>query len=79
MSVFLVRYDRSARRLIEIREFSAAQRAEAEEARFQAELEALRRHQDLEIVTLEADSLDVLRQTHRSYFPETLPKLPAVA
>jgi hypothetical protein len=79
MRVFLVRYDRRRQRLIEIREFSAARRPEAEEARFRAELEALRRHQDMEIVILEADSLDVLRQTHRSYFPETLPELPASA
>lgn len=77
MRVFLITYDRRAHRLVDFRTFAPDQRAEAEEARFQAELEALARHQDMEIVTLEAESEDVLKQTHGSYFMATLPELPA--
>jgi hypothetical protein len=78
MSIFLVTFDRRRQQPIQIRDFPPGCRAEAEAARFQAEREALETGQvDLEIVTLEADSLDELRQTHSSYFPETIPAIPA--
>ena len=73
MSVFLLTFDRDAQRLVGLKEYPASRRKQAEDARFLAELEALKSGQDLEIVTLEADSLDELKQTHRSYFIETLP------
>jgi len=73
MSVFLLTFDRSKHRLVRLEEFPANARLQAEDARFQAELEALRSGEDIEVVTLEADSLDTLKKTHGSYFPETLP------
>ena len=72
MSVFLVTFDRVGKRLVEVKEFPASDRKRAEDERFQGELEALKSGRDLEIVTLEADSLEELRWTHGSYFLDKL-------
>ncbi|HVC39626.1 MAG TPA: hypothetical protein VNH20_06615 [Candidatus Dormibacteraeota bacterium] len=53
-----------------IKEFRERHRAQAEEERFRAERGALESGRDLEIVTLEADSIEQLGETHGSYFPE---------
>lgn len=73
MNVFLLIFDRGERRLVELDEYPASARRDAEEARFQAELAALKSGRDVEIVTLEAGSLDELRRTHGSYFLDKLP------
>ncbi|HVB52874.1 MAG TPA: hypothetical protein VNF24_01615 [Candidatus Acidoferrales bacterium] len=45
-------------------------RTQAAEERYRADPEALETGQDLEIVTLEAESIEKLEQTHGSCFPE---------
>lgn len=76
MNIFLIKFDRLEGRLVEVVDFKDGHRAEAEEARFQAERDALEADRDMEIVTLEADSIEELRETHGSYFTVNSPALP---
>ncbi len=73
MRAFLVEYDRRDRRLVRVEDYGE-DRERASQARLAAELAAMAAHLDREIVTLESESLDVLRRTHGSYFgqPEEL-------
>lgn len=64
--MYLVHYDRSSSLLVEIREF--ANRDEANQARADLELSLLCTEGTNEIVLLEADSLDSLKNTHSRYF-----------
>lgn len=74
--VFLIHYDRTLGRMMELREFSDAQREEAALARLDLEIELLARGNGYEVVLLEASSLDILRNTHRRYF-ESFEKMKA--
>jgi hypothetical protein len=74
--VFLIQFDRREGRLLEVLGFDDGCRAEAEGARFRAERAALEADADMEIVTLEADSLEELEQTHGSYFVQKSLPLP---
>jgi hypothetical protein len=76
MTVFLIKFDRREGRLVAIEPFPDDRRDEAEDARFRAELDALETGQDLEIVTLEAGSIEELKKTHGSYFRNEVPALP---
>jgi hypothetical protein len=66
--IFLVHYDRTAGRLVEIREFSDKDRELASVARLDLEIRLLSTANGHEVVLLEAPSEDVLRNTHRRYF-----------
>jgi hypothetical protein len=68
VAIFLIEYDRESGSLIELREFSASNRAEASAVRIGRELELLKSGRKLEVVILEAASIDALRQTHQRYF-----------
>lgn len=72
--IFLIHYDRSAGRLVEIREFSDKEREAASSARLALEIELLSAENGHEVVLLEAPSQDILRNTHRRYF-ETFEKM----
>ncbi len=69
-----MKYDRRAERIVELRPFPDFGQAEA--ARLDAELAAMAAGRDWEIVTLEADSEEALRETHGSYWPARY-KVPA--
>jgi hypothetical protein len=66
---FLLEYDRSERRLVRLEEYGE-NREQASAARLAAELAAMAGNLDREIVTIESESLDVLRRTHGSYFDQ---------
>lgn len=68
LPLFLVIYDRPAGQLVRVTEFPAEAREEAQAARLAAQLEAGREHQAREVVLIEAASLEVVKQTHGSYF-----------
>jgi hypothetical protein len=65
---FLIEYDRSRGTIVELREFDAASRQLAEDARLDLELELNRQGVDHEVVILDAPSLEALRHTHSRYF-----------
>lgn len=74
MTAFLLVFDRSEQRLVQCIEYPQERRQDAEDARYAAEVDSLQGDAGrCEIVILEADSIDELKQTHGSYFPETLP------
>ena len=66
MRLFLLTYDRRRRRLLSRLEFEPGEYERANQAMLQAELD----HPDLEVVLLEAASIDDLKRTHRRYFED---------
>jgi hypothetical protein len=68
--IFLLLYDRAMARLIDVREYSDSDGQRAAAERLEAELDAQARGLDLEVVALEAASIGVLKETHRSYFSD---------
>lgn len=68
--IFLLEYDRSRGELSSIRCYSDADRRVAENARLERELELHHNGLHREIVLLQAESEDVLRETHRRYFED---------
>ena len=68
--IFLVEYDRSRGELVKIRPYSDADRHVAENVRLERELELHRDGVDREVVLLQAESEEALRQTHRRYFED---------
>jgi len=68
--IFLVEYDRSEGRLVSIREFDDSQQKHAEDARLELELSLSRARTDREVVLLQAQSQEALRQTHNRYFAD---------
>lgn len=65
--LFLLTYDRSSGRLIDLKRFNDAERVRALEERFARELQE-RSRPEREIVLLSADSETDLRTTHARYF-----------
>jgi uroporphyrinogen-III synthase len=65
---FLLIYDLSARRLVDIRMFTSAEEATA--AYGQAEREHLD-DRDTEIVLVGSDSLETVKRTHAQYFTDS--------
>jgi hypothetical protein len=65
---FLIEYDRPRGTIVQFREFDAASRQLAEDARLELELELNRKGVDHEIVILDAPSEVALRRTHSRYF-----------
>ena len=74
--IFLIRYRRSAGQLIDVTQFTDAERDEAHAARLRLELDLMNQRDGDEVCLLEADNLEALKKTHRRYF-ESLPTLTA--
>ena len=68
--IFLVEYDRSKGRLVDIQEFADAERTKAEDARIELEVSLNRTKTDHEVVLLQAQSKEALRHTHNRYFAD---------
>lgn len=68
--IFLIEYNRSEGRIVTFRSFDDSQRREAENSRLEIELDLNRKEVGHEVVLLEAESEDALRQTHRRYFED---------
>jgi hypothetical protein len=65
MSSFLLVYDRARGELLQEREFSDSGAALTERFRLEREYE---RDKNIEIVVLESESAELIRQTHARYF-----------
>jgi len=68
--IFLIEYDRSEGRIVDLKRFVDSERTQADDTQRQAELELSRIGADREVVILEAASEDALRKTHRRYFDD---------
>jgi hypothetical protein len=68
--IFLLQYDRPQGRLVTLREFPDAERLLAENARMDLEVALNRSHTEHEVVLLQAENKEALRQTHRRYFAD---------
>lgn len=66
--IFLLQYNPRTGTLERVDEYSDDDAIAAQEASLAAELRAIQRGTILEVVLLEASSLDALRQTHSRYF-----------
>jgi hypothetical protein len=67
MKFFLIVFDRKARRILDLQEFTASQHRKALDALFEREMQE-RLDPNLEVVLLAAESEEALRHTHRRYF-----------
>jgi len=67
---FLIEYDRSKGRIIRLESFKDSDKHEAENLRLKIELELKRKAVDHEVVILQAENKDALRQPHRRYFED---------
>jgi hypothetical protein len=76
--IFLLEYDRPRGELLSIRGYSDGDRLLAQNARLERELQLHRDGLQREVVLLEAESEDALRETHRRYF-EDITELAAAA
>ena len=68
--IFLIEYSRTEGSVVNIERFDDAQSEAADNARLDLELTLLVRHQDHEVVLLQAESEEALRKTHRRYFED---------
>jgi len=68
--IFLIEYNRSKGRIVNIRDFDDSQRREAEDSRLEIELDLNRKGVDHEVVLLEAESRNALDRTHGRYFKD---------
>ena len=69
MTIFLLEFDRDKQQLVgPPQEFADEDRAAASAARMAAQRRVLKEHLDRDVVLLEADSLEVIRKTHGSFF-----------
>lgn len=66
--IFLIEYDRSARRQTAYRQFDDAFREAAQRERLEREVAIHRTGLDREVVLLDAPDEESLRQTHSRYF-----------
>jgi hypothetical protein len=66
--IFLIHYKRSRGEMIRLREFTDAQRREAEEARLALELSLIGQKDGDEVCLLDAASIEALKMTHARYF-----------
>jgi hypothetical protein len=71
--IFLIEYDRRTG-AVSLRSFEDSQRRQAQDAKLELELDLHRRAVEREVVLLEAESEEVLRNAYRRYF-EDLPTL----
>lgn len=68
--IFLIEYDRTEGELVNLIQYSDAERRAAENARLELELDLNRKGIFHEVVLLEAASEDALRPTHRRCFAD---------
>lgn len=68
MSLFVLVYDRTRHRVVELREFPEADIAGAHAFRLGAQRHAIHQGLDEEIVLFQAASEESLKRTHGSYF-----------
>ncbi len=68
MSYFVLIYDRTRQKLLDVHEFAEQERAEADAFRLAAQRHALREALDQEIVLFQAESEESLKHSHGSYF-----------
>jgi hypothetical protein len=73
MKHFLIVYDRPTGKTLELKEFSEAEEAAANAARFEWELRT-RAQPEIEVVVLDSDSLQTIQRTHARYF-KSFPEL----
>lgn len=67
MKHFLIIYDRTAAKLLELREFSDSERDAASAARLEAD-KRTKTQPNIEVVILTSDSLQTIKKTHAGYF-----------
>jgi len=72
MTIFLIEYNRSSGKLIELLPFADSKRWEAEDERLKRELTLRRAGSSNEVVLLEASTQEALRHTHRRYFEDPI-------
>jgi hypothetical protein len=65
---FLIQYDRSKGKLESIVSYDMAEATRAQDDRLAAEVAHLRAGREMEVVLLDAPSIDDLKKTHRRYF-----------
>ena len=68
--LFLIVYDKRSAQLEELTSFTNEAFVEVSALRLEAELAAMARDQEVEIVILEAESEAVIRKTHTRYFED---------
>ena len=68
--IFLLEYDRPTGKLVMIQNYAERHRSVAQERKLQLELDLRQRHVQHEVVLLEAESEEVLRQSYRRYFQD---------
>jgi hypothetical protein len=66
--IFLIRYNRFAGEIVELKQFEQFQRVQAEDARLKMELHLIGKKDGDEVCLLEARSIEALKRTHRCYF-----------
>ena len=66
--IFLLEYDRRHGKLCKFKQFSDADRVQAQHERLAIELELKRSQEPREVVLLEAADEDTVRRTHKRYF-----------
>ena len=66
--IFLVEYDRDNGRLVSLNKFDDLDRSKAEDSRIELEVALNKQGVSREIVLLQAETEQALRQTHRRYF-----------
>ncbi|MBF0314941.1 MAG: hypothetical protein HQK52_16080 [Oligoflexia bacterium] len=66
--IFLIEFDRKNRTLVKFEKFNDCELEKAEKVRLELELNQLKTMSTNEIVILESESEDILRQTHGRYF-----------
>jgi hypothetical protein len=66
--IFLIHYNRSAGKIVKLKEFETSQREQAEDARLKLELDLIGEQNGDEVCLLEAGSKEALQRTHRRYF-----------
>lgn len=66
--IFLIEYDRDSGLIVTLRPFEEAERRKAEDSRLELEVALNRRRISREVVLLEAETEEALRETHQRYF-----------
>ncbi|MGO9014730.1 MAG: hypothetical protein ACLQF0_07095 [Dissulfurispiraceae bacterium] len=66
--IFLIQYDCSSGNIVKMQTFKNSERQKANDSRLDIEIELNRQRVEREVVLLEAESKEAMRQTHRRYF-----------
>lgn len=68
--IFLIGYNRKTGKIASFRQFAESQRAAAQDARLELELDLNRQDIAHEVVLLEAENETALRRSHQRYFSD---------